>query len=335
VQEEAPSLSGGIAGGLGALQGLGINLGSGASGLTAAAFPDVLKSREVQLGVVRDTLEFSDGQRMTFVEYTNQPLGPLGLLLRYTVGLPKTILETLSPPDTSQKQSSLTEEEWEAVKKVSEKVATDVDQETGIMTITVTAEDPRLAAGLNRSFVEHLTTRVREVRTGKIRQRLEFVERRFKEAEQELEQAEDRLAKFLERNQNPTTASLQFQRERLQRQVRFKEQLYSDLQGQLTQTRLDLQRRQPVLTVVESPIPPVEPSSPSSLLLLLVGAALGLIAGIGAAFLSTYFQVSEEHPEEQEKLEELRRAFGNNGWKRTIRQRFGLESSSSEMNQSD
>lgn len=336
IQEDTPSLGGSLSGGLGALQGLGINLGSGASGLTAAAFPDVLQSREVRLGVIRDTIQFSGDVRMTFTEYANQPMGPVGLFLRYTVGLPELIRESLFKTgdefSSGKDKGVLTDDEWDALKAVAEKVTTDVNQETGIMSIKVTAEYPNLAAGLAQSFVDHLTTRVREVRTGKIRQRLNFVQVRFEEVGQELEHAENRLANFLERNQNPTTASLQFQRERLQRQVRFKEQLYSDLQGQLTQTRLDLQRQQPVLTVVESPVPPDEPSSPGNLLLLLVGAAFGLVAGIGGAFLSTYFQMSEEHPEEQGKLEEVRRAFGKHGWKRTIRQRLGLGTSSDEVN---
>jgi len=304
--------------------------------LTAAAFPDVLQSREVRLGVIRDTIQFSGDVRMTFTEYANQPMGPVGLFLRYTVGLPELIRESLFKTgdefSSGKDKGVLTDDEWDALKAVAEKVTTDVNQETGIMSIKVTAEYPNLAAGLAQSFVDHLTTRVREVRTGKIRQRLNFVQVRFEEVGQELEHAENRLANFLERNQNPTTASLQFQRERLQRQVRFKEQLYSDLQGQLTQTRLDLQRQQPVLTVVESPVPPDEPSSPGNLLLLLVGAAFGLVAGIGGAFLSTYFQMSEEHPEEQGKLEEVRRAFGKHGWKRTIRQRLGLGTSSDEVN---
>jgi uncharacterized protein involved in exopolysaccharide biosynthesis len=174
------------------------------------------------------------------------------------------------------------------------------------MSVTVTAGDPTLAADLASSFVEHLKTRVREIRTEQVRERLQFVERRFGEVEQELETAEERLARFLERNQNPTTATLQFQRDRLQRQVSFKEQLYSDLQGRRTQTRLELQRQQPVVTVVEKPMPPTGPSGPNRLLYFLAAVIFGGGAGVGLVLVQTFLTNWAERSEESRaKLEEL------------------------------
>jgi uncharacterized protein involved in exopolysaccharide biosynthesis len=177
------------------------------------------------------------------------------------------------------------------------------------MTITVTAGGPQLAASLAESFLDHFTTRVRDIRTEKVRERLEFVEGRFKEAEQELEQTEDRLAQFLERNQNPTTASLQFRRDRLQRQVSFKEQLYSELQSQLTQTRLDLQRRQPVATVVEEPTPPLEKSAPMRLLIVVVSTFLGGVTSV-ALVLTRQLYLDKK---KKELLQEIRQNLSLRG----------------------
>jgi uncharacterized protein involved in exopolysaccharide biosynthesis len=308
------SLSGGLAGG--ALSGLGVSLGT-ASGLTPEAYPDVLQSREVRLAVVRDTFRFPDTERpMTFVEYVNRPPGPLDTVLEYTVLLPWTLKDafgsaisgTPAPAGTTGTEGAAipSEEEDEALESISDKVSASVDEETGIMTISVTAGGPQLAASLAESFLDHFTTRVREIRTEKVRERLEFVEGRFEEAEQELEQVESRLAQFLERNQNPTTATLQFRQDRLQRQVSFKEQLYSNLQSQVTQTRLDLQRRQPVVTVVEEAVPPLKRSSPKRTLLVIVSFLFGGIFGVLAVFLKTFFSESEE----EEKIRKTKDALG-------------------------
>ena len=139
-----------------------------------------------------------------------------------------------------------------------------------------------------------------------MRERLQFVEGRFEEAEQELESAEDRLAQFLERNQNPTTATLQFRRDRLQRQVSFKEQLYSELQSQLTQTRLDLQQRQPVVTVVEEPVPPMSRSAPQRTLILLLFVIFGVVVGIVASLMKWIVAVANSNESSRRKVEELR-----------------------------
>jgi uncharacterized protein involved in exopolysaccharide biosynthesis len=315
---------GGTIGGLGgvrALQGLGINLGSASSGLTPAAFPQVLQSREVRLAVARDTFSFPGVDRpMTYVDYVNRPGGWTGTVLRYTVRLPWTlkgllseaISEDLPRMDSSQvgddEVMTITEAEDEAISALSGVITTSVNDESGLMTIKATASGPRLAANLTNRFVRHLTDRVRELRTKKIQKRLNFVEQRFAQAEQELDQAENRLAQFLERNQNPTTARLQFQRDRLQRQVSFKEQLYSELQSRLTQTRLELQRRQPVVTVVEEAVPPIGRSSPKRTLIVLVSLVLGGMFGVVAAFLRAVF-VDASREEDERKLQEIKDAL--------------------------
>ncbi|WP_259077687.1 Wzz/FepE/Etk N-terminal domain-containing protein [Salinibacter ruber] len=320
VVREAQSDGGGsLPGGIspGALSGLGISLGGAASGLTPAAFPNVLQSRAVRLSVVRDTFRFPDAQEpMTLVDYVNRPSGVLSQVLKYTLWLPWTLKGMLgraisgspAPAGTTEAGNPLipSEEENDALKAIENKVVASVDEETGIMTVSVTAGGSLLASDLAESFLEHFRARVREIRTEKVRERLAFVKGRFEEAEQELEVAEEQLAKFLERNQNPTTATLQFRRDRLQRQVSFKEQLYSELQSQLTQTRLDLQRRQPVVTVVEEPVPPKTRSAPNRTLVVLLSLIIGGFLAMGAAFVSTFVQRVERNDDQQEKLDEIR-----------------------------
>ncbi|MCS4085638.1 capsular polysaccharide biosynthesis protein [Salinibacter ruber] len=338
VVREAQSEGGDLPGGISssALSGFGINLGGSASGLTPAAFPDVLQSREVRLAVVRDTFRFPDVERpMTYVDYVNRPPSALSYVLDYTLWLPWTlkgmlgraISEAPAPAGTTDTGDQVipSEEEDEALKAISDMISSTVNEETGLMMISVTAGGAVLASDLTKSFLDHFTTRVREIRTEKVRERLQFVEGRFEGAEQELETAEERLAQFLERNQNPTTATLQFRRDRLQRQVSFKEQLYSELQSQLTQTRLDLQRRQPVVTVVEKPVPPVNRSAPRRTLIVLLCFFFGGFIGIAGSFLKSFFESTDRNAEEKRKVEVIRESFSIQGIARSARKSVGLE----------
>ncbi len=327
TQGKGPNLSGGLGGLAGGLAGGAVSgiLGGASAGLGPEAYTDVLTGRAVRLAVVRDTFRFPDAERpMTYVDHVNQPPGTLGIILKYTLQLPWTLKSALgeaisgspAPAGTTAAGKLLvpSEEENKALKDIADKVSASVDQESGLMTISVTAGGSRLAASLAESFLSHFTERVRKIRTEKVRERLEFVKTRFNDAEQELEAAEDRLAQFLERNQNPTTATLQFRRDRLQRQVSFKEQLYSELQSQLTQTRLDLQRRQPVVTVVEEPVPPMKRSAPKRTFIVLLMVIIGGIFGVVAAFLSTYFRSVKRTPAQSEKLEEIKEVLTHSSW---------------------
>jgi uncharacterized protein involved in exopolysaccharide biosynthesis len=90
----------------------------------------------------------------------------------------------------------------------------------------------------------------------------------------------------------------------LQRQVTFKEQLYSEIQSQLTKTRLELQRRQPVLTVVEKPVPPLQRSWPSRTMIVIVSVIFGVAAGIGLALIVALV-TARTREDEKKKLSQI------------------------------
>jgi uncharacterized protein involved in exopolysaccharide biosynthesis len=322
AQEDMPS---GLSGGLAALQGFGINIGGASSGLTPQAYTEILSSREVRLAVVRDTFYFVDEDTTTtFVDYVDRPPGLVGTILKYTIGLPGTIMTALQGDQRTavETQSGArvypTEAEEEAIKTIGDRIASSVDQETGLMSVSVTAGEARLAAGLTESFLQHLTDRVSTIRTEKARRNLAFMEERFTEVGQELRTAEEELATFVDRNSGIQSARLETERERLQRQVSFKSELYQQLQAQVTQARIELQRSEPVITVVEEPVPPMERSAPKRTLIVVLSLILGGFLGVSAAFVSTFFDSTEDDAEGREKLEEIREKLVPMRWYRMM-----------------
>jgi uncharacterized protein involved in exopolysaccharide biosynthesis len=328
AQEDMPS---GLSGGLAALQGFGINIGGASSGLTPQAYADILSSREVRLAVVRDTFYFADEDRTTtFIDYVDRPPGLVGTILKYTIGLPGTILEALQGDQRTAvaTQSGArvypTEAEEKAIKAIGERISSSVDQETGLMSVSVTAGEARLAAGLTESFLQHLTDRVSAIRTEKARRNLGFMEERFTEVEQELRAAEETLATFVDQNSGIQSARLETERERLQRQVSFKSELYQQLQAQVTQARIELQRSEPVITVVEEPVPPIEPSAPRRLLVVIMSVFLGTITGVGVAFLDQHLN-KDGDSESSAKIDEIKTKLFPRQLVRKARSSLGIE----------
>lgn len=338
-----PSGIGGIAG------GLGIDIGGGGSvGLSPASYPEIATSREVRLAVARDTFYFpSIGRRTTFVDYVNRPPGTLDQILSYTVYLPWTVKGALGsligsgegkrPAGTDSTGTLIypTEEEEEAISALGEMVSASVSESgaleggSGLMTVSASSGNPRLSARLNERFIEHLRTRVRELQTEKTRRNLRFVEKRFEEVKQELDAAENRLVQFLERNKGVLAAGskpqLESRRERLRREVGFKEQLYSQMQKQVTQTRLQLQKEQPVVTIAEKPAPPAQPSAPNRTLNVVLSLFLGGLFGVGATFFRSAMQ-GQEDDEAQEQIQEVQKAWKPSGIVEGVREELGIES---------
>jgi hypothetical protein len=308
---------GGLAGGVtgGALSGLLGGVSGG--GLGPESFPEVLKGRTVKLAVVRDTFRFPNVERpMTFVDYVNRPSGIFETVLRYTLRLPWTLKKGLASivsdsPASSRKSQATTptvpsEEVEDALEAIDGMMRTRINPENGLMTILVTAGGRQLSASIVESFISHLRRRVRDIRTKKVRDRLQFTKQRFQEAEQELGRAEDRLEQFLDRNQSLRSPKLQFQRDRLQRKVTFKQQLYSKLQSQLTQVQLDLQRRKPVVTVVEGPVPPRLRSAPKRTAIVILSAGLGVLISCVIAVVWYNFRHARLEEEDRKKVKEIR-----------------------------
>ena len=352
VREAGGEKEGGLPSGLPSIQGLGLSLdGGGAAGLTPASYPEIATSREVRLAVARDTFAFpSTGRRTTLVEHVNRSAGPLGTLLRYTLWLPWTLADAAGPlsgPDAPSPDAPSpveadsadglvypTDAEERAIAALGDRVSASVAQSGalegggGLMTIATTARTPALAARLNESVIEHLRRRVREIRTETTRKSLAFIENRFETAQNELDAAEDRLAQFLEQNRSVLTGGndprLEFRRERLRREVRFKEQLYSQLQKQVTQTRLRLQREQPVVTIAEKPAPPSRASAPNWTFTIVLSLVLGALVGTVGAFLRAAFRRQGGEEETQAKMREVRSSLRPSGIVQGVREELGF-----------
>lgn len=312
--------------------GFGIDLGGMRNeGLSPDAVPEILSSREVRLNVARDTISApGSSQRMTLVEYVNRDPGVGSLILDYTVKLPITLYQLTKTEDAAsdmvvQSDSSviyMTEEEVRTLKWLAEQINSSIDAQNGIMSIYARAESPQLSVALMRSVINHLTSRVREIQTVKTRRNLVYIRDRFEEAEQELRKQENRLASFLESNKGRTTPTLRFQENRFQRQVRFAEQIYSNLQEQLTRAKLTLERQKPVLTIVEAPSLPNRPTSPRRALIVVLSLILGGIAGVSIVVFEALFKAMEANQKE-DKIKEIKSAFHPQSiWKEAKRSLF-------------
>ncbi|MEE9161537.1 MAG: hypothetical protein V3U35_01080, partial [Candidatus Neomarinimicrobiota bacterium] len=218
-------------------RGLGLNLGF-SQGLTPETYPAVLRSREVQLAVARERYFISGQDSTTFVEYVSRQAGTLVAILEavsdYTIGLPGKVMRLFKAgsapagiPVGSSRYFFLTEEEDDALRVLADITGVAIDAKTSIITISATTPDPMLSAQLVTSLIYHLTRRVQEMHTRKTSETLAFVRQQFAAAQAGLEAAEVALAQFLDQNRDPQTARLRTEMERLQRQMRFKGELYN------------------------------------------------------------------------------------------------------------
>jgi len=317
IRESASQEAGGLSG-LAALRGFGINIGGGASGLTEESYPEILMSRELLLAVARSPFYFNDlDTSMSLVAFQKRQPGLLKTLAKgiraVTIDLPGNILRLVRGVDSVDEVSeevseiaTLTEDEYESIKSLRTLLTTNISRSSGMMIISTTTKDPFLSAQLVVTLIDNLRLRVQDLYTEKARENLKFIQARFNEVRVDLEEAEGYLARFLDANQDPQTARLRFEVERLQRQVDIKTDLYRELQTQMMQAEIELQHEQPVITVVEAPVPPNKPSAPRRKLIVVMSLMLGLFTGVGLAYIVQFINNLSGDKSQEHSLEEIK-----------------------------
>jgi len=175
------------------------------------------------------------------------------------------------------------------VKKLRAAMSVDPDIRTNVVTLTLTARDPYLAAAVANRFVEavnEFNTRIRRSQAG--RRRL-FVEQQTDSAARELRVAEDRLKIFYEQNRlwNQSPA-LQYRLGQLQRQVDIEKEVYLTLRRNLETARIDEVNDLPLISVIDLAVPSRE-REPRRAVIVLATLLVGMLLSLSSVYAAWYW----------------------------------------------
>lgn len=152
--------------------------------------------------------------------------------------------------------------------------------------LTVTTPWPSVSASIAQRLVDGVSRFNLETRKSQASAERRFVEARVQEVERSLREAEDRLQLFMQRNRTLAgSPQLGFERDRLQREVSLRQQLYTTLLQSFEEARVREVRDTPVITILEAPQIPVIPSARRSALKAALGLMGGCMLGVVLAFL--------------------------------------------------
>lgn len=174
-----------------------------------------------------------------------------------------------------------------AMRRLLKSITTRANTKTNMVTLTIRTSDPVLAVALNRRVMDLLSTFNIETRRTQAGAERAFTASRVAQVASDRRQAEDRLLAFLDKNRNFRDVShLAFERERLEREVGFQQQIYTTLAQALEKAKIDEVRNTPVFTVVDQPVRPVKPDSRQLGVRILLGLIAGFTLGSLLAFWS-------------------------------------------------
>ena len=281
----------GGAGNLGALASMaGINIGSvsGDEALSPEIYPDIVKSTPFLVDLFPVKIKpISDEKAMGLFEYmdkhqrtpwwgiiTSAPFKAVGWAVSLFKDKPHGA--TTDKPDVFR----LTQEQADIATVISERILTIVDEKTGMISISVTMQDPLVSATLTDTVMQNLQDYITRYRTNKATQDLEYTEKLYKEAQQNYYEAQQKYANFADSNLDIVMTGYQTRLERLQNEATLAYGLYNQISQQLQLAKAKVQEVTPVYTVVQPASVPLRPASPQKPIILIGFIFLAFVGSV-------------------------------------------------------
>lgn len=256
---------------------LGGSIGSDSpDALNATLAPDIVASTPFLLELF-DARVVSQDQQIdtTFTAYLDEQKSSLmGYVLKAPgmaiSGIKSLFSEKKEKTETIQEGTiELNEEDAAKLEGLRQQITAEVDKKTAITTLTVTLQDPKVTATIADTVVSKLQQYITTYRTSKAKEDCQYLEKLFKERQQEYYDAQQRYARYVDANSNVVFQSTMAERERLQNDMNLSYQVYSQVAQQLQVARAKVQEEKPVFAVVEPAVVPLNPSGTSRKVIVL------------------------------------------------------------------
>ena len=269
--EMGSSKAGGLSGLAASFLGSGVSMGDGTDALNASLSADIVSSTPFLLELSAMDIPVTKNEVMTLNTYLDEESSPWW---SYIIGLPGMVIggvkslfieedEITSFDKTSQGIIELSKKETEKIETLKEKITASVDKKTSMTSVTATFQDSKVAAVVADSVVKKLQEYIIDYRTSKSKEDCLYLEKLFKERQQEYYAAQKKYADYMDSHDNIILQSVRAEQERLQNDMSLAYQVYSQVASQLQVARAKVQEEKPVFAVVEPAVVPLYPSGTS------------------------------------------------------------------------
>ena len=262
---------GGLSGLAASFLGSGVTMGDGTDALNASLSADIVSSTPFLLELSAMDIPVTKNEVMTLNTYLDEETSPWW---SYVIGFPGMVIggvkslfteedEIASFDKTSQGAIELSKKESKKIAALKKMITASVDKKTSMTSVTATFQAPKVAAVVADSVVKKLQEYIIDYRTFKAKEDCIYLEKLFKERQQEYYAAQKKYADYLDSHDNLILQSVRAEQERLQNDMSLAYQVYSQVAGQLQVARAKVQEEKPVFAVVEPAVVPLYPSGTS------------------------------------------------------------------------
>lgn len=266
----------------------GMSMGSDADALNVTLYPNVVASTPFIIDLLDTPVQTLDEEEpdTTLVEYlkTNK-VNLLGIIMSLPGRAIGAVFSLFKDAEEEVEKEinpfQLTRSEARSVGKLRSLITASVDKKTGVTSVSVTMQDPLVAALVTDTVLNKLKEYIINYRISKAEEDCKYFEKLYDESKENYHKAQQAYAEYLDANKNIVLRSVQIEGERLQNEMNLAFSIYNQMAGQLQLGRTKVQEAKPVFAIVEPASVPLLPSG-TSRKMILIGIIFLAVAGAAA-----------------------------------------------------
>jgi uncharacterized protein involved in exopolysaccharide biosynthesis len=265
----------------------GVNIGGGGNAggdaITPTLYPDLMKSTDFKTSLFPIKVHGkNDKTSMTYYDYLKNEWKEPWWEDFFGLMAPE------KKQDTLVNNFELTGEQARIAGMIMKNVVCKIDKKTNLISISVTTQEPYIAALLADSVKTRLQDFLTEYRTQKSRHDLEYAEMLQQQAKKDYEHARQKYVEFVDANQDVVLESIRQMQTDLENDLQLQYNNYNTLSAQVLAYKAKVQEATPAFTTLQRATVPLAPAGPKRPLILFVCLFL-------AAMVTTIWVLHKEH----------------------------------------
>ena len=268
----------------------GINLSTNEvtsdSYLSPLLYTNIIDSEEFSLDLLTKELINLNSEKLTIKEYllskeSSFNFDPIGFIKKYTIGLflDNEISEINS--DIFKNYNFISEEDFYLLYSLREKFSVELNEKEGFINVLAVDEDAFISSQLVEIITKSLQSKIIDIRTDKVKGRLEFSKKQYEIKQVEFDLLQKKLAEFKDSNKNISTARFMSELQKLESEYQLQQSILTTLASEYNNNKIKLNKDTPIFSVIDEVSVPNLRSEPKRGQLVIIFVFLGLVISVG------------------------------------------------------
>ena len=254
--------------------------------LSPLLYTNIIDSEEFSLDLLTEELINLNAEKFTIKEYllskeSSFNFNPIGFIKKYTIGLflNNEISEVNS--DILKNYNFISDEDYYLLYSFRGKFTVELNEKEGFIIVLATDEDAFISSQLVELITKSLQSKIIDIRTNKVKERLEFSKEQYELKQGEFDILQKKLAEFKDSNKSISTARFMAELQKLESEYQLQQNILINLASEYNNNKIKLNKDTPIFSVIDEVSVPNIRSAPKRSQLVIIYVFLGLILSVG------------------------------------------------------